>query len=201
MSAKNNTENNIGFVKKLDLWAGRRGPIPFFTSGFVAAAIIFAFVTQFFIIPYFDKFYTEKERQIENLRNGQIDRETKILELKNESAILRDSISTIRSFGQFYGSYKLTESKNMEFTPILGNYLQGNVGDYDNNIANLYFEIDTCPPRPYNDRNPCLKLEYDHYCIEGNYMPIRIGNDKITIYCSEIKPEEFVRIDIYVKDH
>jgi len=110
MSAHKNTENNIGFLKKLDVWAGGRGPISMFISGIVITSIVFAFIVQFFMIPYFDKFYTEKERQIANLRTEQIAKEKEILELKNEIGTLIDSISTIRSFGQFMGSYTLLDT-------------------------------------------------------------------------------------------
>lgn len=189
------SQDNLGILRQIDIWFGKRHRFWYFLSGFMIAVLAYWAFQRVVLNPINEKNFeltvNRYEKEVERLQNR----------LSVEQAnfdYIDDSLKTLNSYGIYLGTHKIGENPEWP-SPILGSMVQvHNVQNTDyKGIAILSLTIDTFittqTGRNYIE-NPKIYTDID--VSLGSYSPLKIGGKTYYIYCSDIDSSQ-VTVDIY----
>ena len=196
-------EHGIAFTTQFNEWVGRRHPIWYFITGVGLAVSVVWTVYQYVLLPEVrrssDRAYdlqANENRQLRNERDDlKLSKERLRDSMQSTVGAYRDSLTLVRSFGQYLGDFEIPTTANPGnrylnlYEPLLGKQLQVMSVEAGKHTASLDLVIDTCPPEPslVEDRSECTHFHYSLPLSLHHYTPFTFGRLNITAYLEEIR--------------
>ncbi len=117
--------------------------------------------------------------------------EVKELSLANHA--LKDSINTLRSFGQFLGTHHI--AGHTQF-PLVGRMIRASFDRMAAGYVRFDLRIDTCGVYDDFRRNDCVSFDYQLPVAVGGYGPLIMGQERYIISCLEATDTSAV-VEVY----